>query len=149
MTITNPHARDGSSGKYVGGHWLNKKSPEAALVRCSLGCRSRICIGAIKCWSTKKKNLGNWCHICSGRWLLQPNERVFEQRVYELHTNDIGGPRAAASLVASAQVECDIENPITTIHPPPAAITIAATDGLGGGVSSDPSLCVPSVAGED
>jgi hypothetical protein len=35
---------------------MNKKSPEAALVLCSLGCSSRICIGAIKCWSTKKKN---------------------------------------------------------------------------------------------
>ena len=33
---------------------MNKTSPEAALVWCSLGCRSRICIGAIKCWSTKK-----------------------------------------------------------------------------------------------
>ena len=51
-----PHARDGSSGKYVGGHWMNKTSPEAALVWCSLGCRSRICICAIKCWSTKKTN---------------------------------------------------------------------------------------------
>ena len=34
-----PHARrrDGFSGKYVGGHWMNKNPPEAALVRCSLG----------------------------------------------------------------------------------------------------------------
>ena len=50
-----------------GGHWMNKKSPEAALVWCSLGCRSRICIGAIKCWSTKKKS-----------WLCKNNDQLPE-----------------------------------------------------------------------
>jgi hypothetical protein len=39
------------------GHWMNKTSPEAALVLCSLGCHSGICIGAIKCWSTKKNKI--------------------------------------------------------------------------------------------
>jgi hypothetical protein len=28
-----PYARDGSGGKYVGGRWMNKTFPEAAIVR--------------------------------------------------------------------------------------------------------------------
>ena len=64
--------------------------------------------------------------------------------MYELHTKDIGGPRAAASLVAAAQDETP-SPPFTPPPPPPPS----ETDGLGGEVSSDPSLSVAPVAGED
>jgi hypothetical protein len=56
-----PHSRDGSSGKTLnmvrGTGWTNK-TPRLCLkvVKCSLGCCSRICIGAIKCWGDCEPN---------------------------------------------------------------------------------------------
>ena len=76
---------------------MNKKSPEAALVRCSLGCRSRICIGAIKCWSTKKKMIFNkWIFL---RFLSLCSFEIF-QEVMSAFTTTVANFAAVVLIIS-------------------------------------------------